>query len=640
MTTRLLFPLALIALAVPQLIPLATQQRGAPPQTPVFGTIQGTVMREGTNEPIAGVQVTLGQTVQGAQLLLNEARRGGQSSGIPAEILQSARGTVRGGQTGLTAVSDQAGQFTIKNVPAGIQNVSAELEGYFGAVFGNGNFRPVASTAIIVKADQTSQVHLTLVPGANVGGRVLDPSGKPLSDSAVLLLRPSYRDGIFTVQPANYKTTDDRGEYRFYHLPPGEYYLAVNPRANASAVPGNSGGAALREVFVSTFYPNAIERPDALPLTLRSGDDVTHIDIQTRTATAVRISGRVTSTFPAVVRRGQANQPTASVVLIPRDTKVPVDINGNVSANVREDGGFEIPNVTPGTYDLVVHLPIEARKGWGGSSPPATAVAPWAFGRTTVEVRDRNLDSVAIVVRSGNDLNGRLIIDGKPAAAKIRISVRSDDETANISDRLTADVLAQISQFQAPIGEDGTFTIPLLPEGRYRFQVELAGFEPAPNRGARRGQAEPLATNTLPALPLTAYLADILQGSVSVYDNGIVIGSETVNPVDVVVNTVGGSLEGTILDPGQRPASDALVVLVPPDHRRQNGALYKTARSDAQGHFIMSNLAPGPYTLFAWTSIPPGGYQNAEFMSRYAGRGASVIIETGRRTTAKCELIP
>ena len=87
-------------------------------------------------------------------------------------------------------------------------------------------------------------------------------------------------------------------------------------------------------------------------------------------------------------------------------------------------------------------------------------------------------------------------------------------------------------------------------------------------------------------------------------------------------------------------SSDTLVVLVPPEYRRQNGALYKTARSDAQGHFLMSNLAPGQYTVFAWTSVPPGGYQNAEFMSRYAGRGASVTIEAGIRTTSKVDLIP
>jgi len=66
---------------------------------------------------------------------------------------------------------------------------------------------------------------------------------------------------------ANYKATDDRGECRFYHLPPGDYYLAVNPRPNASSVSSNSGGAARKEVFVSTFYPIAIEKSDALPLT-------------------------------------------------------------------------------------------------------------------------------------------------------------------------------------------------------------------------------------------------------------------------------------------------------------------------------------------------------------------------------------
>jgi hypothetical protein len=235
-------------------------------------------------------------------------------------------------------------------------------------------------------------------------------------------------------------------------------------------------------------------------------------------------------------------------------------------------------------------------------------------------------------------VNGRVILDGKQTAANVRISLQPDESTANINDVPASAVFDQIRQYQAPIAEDGSFTIPLLPEGRYRFQVIMNGTA-TPARGAKRGQAAGAAPPPPPPLPATAYLADIRQGAASVYDNGIIVGPEQTNPVEVLVNTAGGSLEGIVSIADQKPAPGITVVLVPPENRRQNPALYKTARTDPQGHFSLTPLAPGRYTVYAWESIPSGAYQNTEFLSKYAGRGTSVNIEAGGRATANINLI-
>jgi hypothetical protein len=103
------------------------------------------------------------------------------------------------------------------------------------------------------------------------------------------------------------------------------------------------------------------------------------------------------------------------------------------------------------------------------------------------------------------------------------------------------------------------------------------------------------------------------------------VGNELLTPVDVIVNSAGGSLEGTVTGSDQKPATGATVIMIPTENRRQNPALYKTARSDAQGRFNLSGLPPGRYTLYSWESIPPGAYQNAEFLSKYAERGVPVV---------------
>src|SRR6187399_1423283 len=119
----LLFLLSLLGLTAPQLISRSAQQ------APQFGTIQVTVVREGTDEPIPEVQLNLtgasGMTAQQGQALLNAVSRG--NANLPPEALQNAQEAVRGGLTASTAVSDSAGQFTFKSVPVGTSTLRAQL---------------------------------------------------------------------------------------------------------------------------------------------------------------------------------------------------------------------------------------------------------------------------------------------------------------------------------------------------------------------------------------------------------------------------------------------------------------------------------------------------------------------------------
>jgi hypothetical protein len=46
--------------------------------------------------------------------------------------------------------------------------------------------------------------------------------------------------------------------------------------------------------------------------------------------------------------------------------------------------------------------------------------------------------------------------------------------------------------------------------------------------------------------------------------------------------------------------------------RRQNPARYVVTVSNAQGQFMMRGVPPGNYKAFAWESVLPGAYENAE----------------------------
>jgi hypothetical protein len=135
-------------------------------------------------------------------------------------------------------------------------------------------------------------------------------------------------------------------------------------------------------------------------------------------------------------------------------------------------------------------------------------------------------------------------------------------------------------------------------------------------------------------------VADIRQGSTSVYDNGLVVGSDAANPLDILLSTAQGSVEGSVIGADQKPASRVTVVLIPPEQRRQNSALYKTMLSGIDGRYVFNNVPAGNYTVYAWESVPARAYQNAEFLARFAGRGKLVTIQAGAPATADVNVIP
>jgi hypothetical protein len=128
---------------------------------------KGTVTREGTTEPLPDVQIavvargSLAATGFSAQQVLQAVNRG---AAVNPELVQMARDASSGGPRAalanaapITAVSDTAGRFTVRNVPVGEHHVRAQLQNYFGPAI-NGTRPPGASEIAVVTAQQTAEV--------------------------------------------------------------------------------------------------------------------------------------------------------------------------------------------------------------------------------------------------------------------------------------------------------------------------------------------------------------------------------------------------------------------------------------------------------------------------------------------------
>jgi hypothetical protein len=600
------------------------------------GTIQGRIVREGTNDPIPGVQITMvrrgGMSLQQAQeiLAITSTTPAENLAPMVQDMIRAAQGVVRGGQTELKAVSDANGLFTLRDVPAGTHEVRAQLEGYFGPALG-GQHSQTRTEPVTVTANQTTNVQFALIPAGSISGRVLDDTSQPMANIPVEALRRTYFDGDPTFQSmGRFVTTDDRGQYRLFRLPPGEYVVGMNPQtierdAESITIRGPREALPGRNPMVPTYFPSSSDPAGGRAVDLQPGAELAGIDIRTRTAVPVGLSGRITSALSA------GSPVAASVSLVRRDSRIRSEVDPLMrwsrETMSKADGTFEFSNTLPGSYELIARMDAPPLPGGSPQGPPLAVMALWAFGRTPVEVRGDNVENVSVVIEKASELKGSLVIDGNPGAVNVRLALRAYDTF--IGDRSLSDVFRQMESYAPPIAQDGSFTIPLVPQGRYRLEMVPQGTRP----GA------PSPATGLPALPQGAYIADIRQGAVSIYDNGLVVGSAPVGPIEVRINTSAGSLEGTVVNPDQKPAAAMTVVLVPPENRRQNVRLYQTTRTDTDGRFTWNNVPPGSYTVYAWDNFPSGAYMNAEFLAKYTGRGTTVNITAGSRSTATVNAI-
>jgi hypothetical protein len=233
------------------------------------------------------------------------------------------------------------------------------------------------------------------------------------------------------------------------------------------------------------------------------------------------------------------------------------------------------------------------------------------------DARDENVKDLVIKVDPSASLSGVVTVNGSaPGQNTIKISMQVDDSGA----KLPAYGL-NVRARTVPVDPSGAYTLPGIFVGHWQVYVE--GLAPE------------------------MYVADVRQGAGSVFDTGVTITGEQPSPLQVLIRTDSGTVEGSVTDAGRRPSPGASVILVPPDNRRQNRLLYKTATAGPDGRFSIRGVAPGNYRIFAWPggdaglfSAPiDGGYYNPRFLRRYENGSRSVSV-TQSLTNVELTVIP
>jgi hypothetical protein len=552
------------------------------------GSVEGTVMRTGTTDPIEHVQVTL-------------------TSGAAAPRSK--------------AVTDKEGHFSFSNVSPGRYIVGVQRDGYLvpGLTLPASTVQsaPSDSTAMVVSVNVGSSEHVRgltyyLTPGATISGRILDPLGRPSAVADVYALRLAYHEGRPILSPVKATSSNDRGEYRIYWLEAGDYIV----RAEKVLPTGP----------VRAYYPGAAKAADSVKIRVLEGMESPKIDLVLQQDETFKISGTVTNIVasmqdaPIIVTPSPVdgepidpeNRPTKSPVeaaqassrqlqfyLSPDDPDELYDgvwtaTNVLTSARDRAAGKFELRNIRPGFYTLIAI-----------ATDRSAALPRYYVGRTRVEVAFQDVHDLNLLIAPGRDITGRIIYSRNVSAvATLRVQLQPKGFLP---------VLPLGPALSGVPEADGSFMIPNVPDLPY--SVFVLG------------------------LPRDAYVADLRQGSFSIFDVGTVVPGRRVNDeFEVLVDSPGAKITGKVTLPNGKVVAGAAVALVPDERRQENLLLYKRTNASEAGLFSFTGVAPGRYRLFAAESIPEGAEFNAEFRDAIRDDVREITVAPGDTTVVELRL--
>ncbi len=544
---RLLLTLVVCTLA----LALAAQERPAP-SAGSRGQFQisGTVVNDINDQPLAGAYVTI-TAAQGA-----------------------AASTV-------TTAAD--GAFRFDGLRAGKYALSAERRGFTSQQLQQHEGR--FSTAVVAGPDlDTGNIVFRVLPDASFSGRIADEQGDAVRNARVMLIREQVEEGRAIKAIVANSSTDDQGRYRFGHLRPGAYYLAVSARPWYAQAPGPRGGLVadrgigvqnnplLDVAYPLTLYPDVTDAASASAITLQAGDRAS-ADIRLRTVPALHV--RINHATSEGDRQQFANATLSQAIFDG------IEIPAQTSTSGMSGNANLVSGIPPGHYLLLV-TPDGRRFQRAAQSSNEESEQP---------ARVREVDLVSDTELDASEM---------PAAAVITGAVRlpngqppSKPPTINLRRG------AMRRTFDARANAGGEFSFP---------------------QGFAAGTYEVVMSSG----------DDLFIRSVSATGAKIagrmlrISGSDPVK-LTIIASAGAGKIEGVALRDGKLQ-SGAMILLVPQDPEN-NLPLFRRDQSDSDGSFTLSPVLPGRYTLLALENGWDLHWGDAAALKPFLANGETIVVE-------------
>ena len=110
-------------------------------------------------------------------------------------------------------------------------------------------------------------------------------------------------------------------------------------------------------------------------------------------------------------------------------------------------------------------------------------------------------------------------------------------------------------------------------------------------------------------------------------------------PLEIVLSTRGGKMEGGVADADGKPVQGATVIAVPDKPVRSRSSSVRTATTDQNGHFNLRALRPGSYKLYALDDVDEDQYRDPDFLARLSDKAVSLKVDEGSQSRADLKLV-
>ena len=496
--------------------------------------LSGTVLIDGTNEPAADATVTL--------------------------IDPTGRKFLR------TSHADVAGLFHFPGVEPARYVLSASKASFMTTEYGANKPERIGTPIVVGGGLPVENLRLMLFRAAVLAGTVWGPDGQLVARVTVTAYRQRHQPGGQTIVAAQgSSTTDDRGRYRIFGLPPGEYLVA------AVATGRGSGSAPEPAVLVSTYFPAAVQLANAAPIALGSGEEKADIDIRTSSAATATLK----VTLRGVPKRTDGTPLSVRVSLVSRDDAA---AGASPRTGTAVDEAYLFQRLPLGRYRLsAITLSPEFTLGPGVAS----------VAESNVDVLSAESTSIEIALRPGCNLIGSVELapmQGQPdvTRASLRAQLRSTEPGA-----------AATLQAQSPVANDGTFSFFRLLPGRYRLEVR-------PVLGTRSMQAWRTASIQMDGRALESAIVEIASGQTS--------------RVRVTLRDDTATLSGSLAGVGQRGAAPFVVLMPLTSGPFETDAILVT-RPASDGSFELTGIRSGTYAVAVLEDFDPDEANNPDVLA-------------------------
>lgn len=527
-----------------------------------------------------------------------------------------------------TVVADNAGSYVFSDLPAGRYAIVASSPGYVDAQFGQEMPSQLGTPIQLANRQKLDHLDITLLKGGVITGTLVNEHGNPATGIHVLAMRVDTSSGDRQLIGLGDEKVDDRGVYRIYGLPPGNYVVTAVPPANLNALTetlqrfaqfnagsaaiassfrnwpgsesmatqGRAGGRGVNQTFLMpptspasddkqhfdyarAYFPGTPSVTAATTIALRAGEERAGIDFRLDLVPTAKLEGSVVA---------ETSLRGVSLQLIPQENRE-VGSEAGSTTSVSSDGTFTFASVVPGRYT------IEARAYDAANGSTTNTL----WGELPVTVDGQIQRDLMVMMQQSMTITGQINTDPSASGPSmnmgpLRVSLSQRGGQVDV---------------RAVIDGTGRFTIHGVVPGRYALDVNGAG---------------------------GWFAKSAITGGQDALDFGLQVRTGDA-PGDLLITMTNRvtQVSGRLLDATGRPTANYTVIVfaTEAEYWLARARRIQAVRPATDGSFSIRGLPPGDYMIAAIAGIDVGQWYDPLLLKQLKAAAIPLHLADGDQKT-------